>query len=82
MNGIPSWIAQAATPIGLATRLLDEIARGMVPVWPTTRRHADRLVEGLELARERRGPEVIRAILRAPADGPLPWSRLLKPLTS
>ena len=81
MSGIPTWIAQAATPTGLASRLLDEIAGGMVPVWPTTERYADRLVEGFETLMERRGPEVIRAILQAPSDGPLVWSRILAPLT-
>lgn len=68
-------------PIALATWLLNERARGMVPVWPTTERNADRLVEGLEALSETRGPEVIAAILTAPADTALDWPERLRPLT-
>lgn len=68
-------------PVALATWLLDERARGLVPVWPTTARLAQRLVEGLEILRETRGPEVIAAILAAPTDTSFDWPERLRGLT-
>jgi len=67
-------------PVPFASRLLDERARGMVPVWPTTERYADRLVEGLEALRETRGPEVFAAIADAPKDTNLDWPARLSAL--
>lgn len=66
--------------IRLASRLLDEIASGMKPVWPTTEIYADHLVKGLKIVMETRGPEVIRLILLAPRQGQIDWDRLLRPL--
>jgi hypothetical protein len=70
------------TPVRMATHLLDEIAWGMKPVWPTTERYADRLVEGLRALRETRGVEVVRAIVNAPDDAAIEWRRRLRPLTT
>lgn len=67
-------------PIALANRLLDERARGMVPVWPTTDRYADRLVEGLEELLETRGTEVFAAIATAPTETTLDWPERLSVL--
>lgn len=53
----------------------------MTPVWPTTERHAIRLVEGLLDLRETRGVEVMRAVVRAPRDTPLDWQAQLRVLT-
>ncbi len=64
----------------LAIRLLDEVAAGMKPVWPTTEIYAEHLVKGLKIVMERRGPEVIRLILIAPRNEQIDWKRLLLPL--
>lgn len=68
-------------PVALATWLLNERVRGRVPVWPTTNRLADRLVEGLEALSETRGPEVIASIMTAPTDTALDWPERLRGLT-
>jgi hypothetical protein len=64
-------------PASLASWLLDEISRGMVPVWPSTRRCADRIAVGLGALREGRRLEVDRAVSLAPTGGSLDWSELL-----
>ena len=69
------------SPTALAARLLDEIARGMMPVWPTTERYADRLVEGLMELRDTRGREVYRAVVMAPENCAIDWRERLKPLS-
>lgn len=60
-------------PLAMANRLLDERARGMVPVWPTTDRYAHRLAEGFEMLKETRGEEVAEAIAEAPEDTGIDW---------
>lgn len=70
------------TPTRMAARLLDEIAWGMKPVWPTTERYADRLVEGLLTLCETRGVEVVRAVISAPDDATIEWRLRLRPLTT
>lgn len=70
-----------AEPAALAGRLLDEIEGGMVPVWPSTERYADRLVRGLEILQTTRGPSVLRAVVDAPRDTVLDWPMRLGHLT-
>lgn len=68
------------SPVALATRLLDEIGQGMLPVWPSTERYADRLLEGLMELRGTRGREVYRAVVLAPRDTQIDWRERLRPL--
>lgn len=70
------------TPTRLAACLLDEMAYGMMPVWPTTERYADHLVEGLLALRDTRGVEVMRAIVNAPRDSVIEWPNRLRVLTA
>lgn len=70
------------SPASLAARLLDEIGRGMIPVWPSTERYADRLLEGLMELRNTRGREVYRAVVLAPRDTQIDWREQLRPLIS
>jgi hypothetical protein len=69
-----------SSPAALAGCLLDEIERGMVPVWPTTERYADRLVDGLIELRGTREREVHRAVLLAPLDTQIDWPERLEAL--
>lgn len=69
-------------PVAMANRLLDERARGMKPVWPTTDLYADQLVEGFEELQEVRGPEIIAAILVAPVDTHIDWPQRFNKLIS
>lgn len=69
------------SPRGLAVQLLSEIDRGLKPVYPSTPRHAARLVEGLAAMWDERPDDVTRAVLLAPRDGALDWRELMTPLT-
>lgn len=66
------------SPAALAGTLLDEIERGMMPVWPTTDRYASRMVEGLTELRRTRPGEVYRAVVLAPVDTRIDWDGLLR----
>lgn len=64
-------------PVSLASQVLSEIARGMLPVWPSTQRFTGALALGMTILSRSRGPEVARAVAAAPHDGPVDWDRLL-----
>jgi len=66
-----------SSPLALARQLLDDIERGLLPVWPSTERYADRMVEGLEQISATRRTEVLRAVMLAPEHAVIDWrSRL------
>jgi len=69
-----------SSPLALARRLLDDIERGLLPVWPTTDRYADRMVEGLEQISVTRRTEVLRAIMLAPENAVIDWHARLDTL--
>ncbi len=70
----------AEDPTSLAGWLLEEISRGMVPVWPSTRPYAERMVEGLCRLHSTRRREVMTAVGIAPDASPLDWMTLLSPV--
>lgn len=64
--------------LGLADRLIHEIETGMVPVWPTTRAYAQKLVLGLRSMRLSRPEKVATIMELAPRDTPIDWSELMR----
>lgn len=70
---IPTYALGSLKPADLAIRLLDEIALGMEPVWPSTSYIADLLVIGFGEMRATRPEEVKRAMLLAPSGMALNW---------
>lgn len=72
----------AEDPASLAGWLLEEISRGMHPVWPTTRRYAERMVQGLSMLHATRRDDVMCAIRAAPEHGHLDWPSLLDPIVA
>lgn len=76
----PMPFFSAEDPVSLAGWLLEEISRGMIPVWPSTRPYAERMAEGLAMLHPTRRREVMEAVEVAPDVSHLDWSSLLAPI--
>lgn len=70
----------AEDPVSLAAWLLEEISRGLVPVWPSTPRYAARIVDGLVELHRTRAHDVMTALPTAPHGSVLDWQALFAPL--
>lgn len=77
MTDARPYAADDADPASLASQLLSEMRRGLVPVWPTTERFAHALGLGLTILSRTRGPEVAMAVCAAPSSGPVDWDRII-----
>lgn len=67
-------------PVSLATWLLEEVSRGLLPVWPSTQLFAVRIVAGLTSLHAVRRSEVMNALPTAPESAVVDWDMLLAPL--
>jgi len=60
-------------PVALAGWLIHEMNVGLLPVWPSTDRHARLLVEGLAALSESRPSEVMAVLATVPRHSVIDW---------
>lgn len=75
----PTFFA-SEEPVALAGWLIHEMNIGLLPVWPSTDRYADLMVEGLAVLSESRPFEVVAVLSTVPQDSVIDWPHRLSRL--